>query len=247
MNCKNCKNLLNEDQDFCTNCGKSVLINKINKDERMDEVYYLNEKWWHRLSKVLIYGITLAVFIFSIFLSAEKFPISNNSGPEYVYSFEEPYSKTFGFSKKCKFLPKNSEESLSIDCGNIEKRFYEGKYYHLIDFLDRYSKSISYREEFLFKKNNRVVDPYCKEGSKGILFDFLCSPYSLEIDYQFLNEKIEKGYFDDILVKKIILLNPLLKSISLVILLPLISFVILRFVIYKTIIYIIFGNKKYEM
>lgn len=231
---------------------------------------YLENKWWHRLAKVIIYVVTLIVAVFSLVDFLDRIDEWKNPYPQYIYSFEKGYSEAFGFSKPCVFSPDNSKERLSIECGDAGKSFAplsiydfldeksgikpqnENHYPNLIDFLNRYSKSITYREEYLIKENHIEINSDC--GIKTGLDELLCRTSRNEpmlfresltnFDYKSFNEKIEQGNFDNISAKKIILLGPLLESLVSLIFLPLITFVVLKFVIYKTIIYIIFGKKK---
>lgn len=226
---------------------------------------YLENKWWHRLTRVIIYSVTLIVAVFSIVDFFDRIDTWNSPYPRYIYSFEKGYSEAFGFSKPCAFSPDNDEEHLSIKCGDAgisnsnipsivsflaeesgsKKPKKESRHLNLVDFLSRYSKSIVYKEEYLIRENYSDSNLNCKNKLEDGLFDeVLCRMHWFRVDYQLLNQKIEQGNFGNISAKKIILLGPLLESLVSLIFLPLITFVVLKFVIYKTIMYIIFGKKK---
>ena len=53
MYCEKCGNKINISDKFCTKCGHSVM--QVEKSEQAPEVFtvQLNERWWHRLLKVL--------------------------------------------------------------------------------------------------------------------------------------------------------------------------------------------------
>ncbi len=191
---------------------------------------YLENKWWHRLAKVIIYAVTLIVAVFSLVDFLDRIDVWKNPYPQYIYSFEKGYSEAFGFSKPCVFSPDNSKERLSIECGDVGKSFAplsiydfldeksgikpqnENHYPNLIDFLDRYSKSIAYKEEYLIKENQIDTNLDCGSGLEGLLCrahrgESISSRDSLtNFDYKSFNEKIEQGNFDNILAKKILLL-----------------------------------------
>jgi len=199
----------------------------------------LESKWWHRLIKVLIYGSTIAVFIICISSFIDDINSWNNPDPKYIYSFEPKYSETFGFSRDCTFNSENNENILFVDCGNVNKKSYNGTYYFLPDFLDRYAKSNSYKEEFLIKNSNCLpvssdsilrIKPFCYE--------------TLTTNYKLLNQRIEEGKFDNIQAKRIILIIPLVVNTTLTFIVPILWFFLLKLVIYRSFVYIILGKKK---
>ena len=197
----------------------------------------LESRWWHRLIKVLIYGSTIAVFSISIIFFINHISSWNNPDPKYVYSFESKYSKTYGFSKSCTFNPENNTNSISINCGNINQKWSGGYYGFLPDFLDRYARANSYKEEFLIK------DPECISANINYIgrMKLYCN---LVPNYQLLNQRIEQGEFNNIQAKRIIILPKLLTNITLMLLIPLLWFFLLKSVIYKAFVYIILGKKK---
>ncbi|MEK7588279.1 MAG: hypothetical protein AAB438_00490 [Patescibacteria group bacterium] len=198
----------------------------------------LESKWWHRLAKVLIYGSTIAVFVVCVILFFKHIGDWNNPDPRYIYSFESKYNETFGFPKACKFIPENSEDFLSIECGNISQKWSGGHYGFLPDFLDRYARSNSYKEEFLIR------DTKCEANNRFSLDNFFAPFCYLLPNYDFLNKRIEQGHFDNIEAKRIVILGPLIRNISLVFLAPIFWFFLLKSIIYRAVIYIILGKKK---
>lgn len=190
----------------------------------------LGLKWWHRLAKVLIFGSTLIIFIFSIIWFFRSFSDWNNPDPKYIYSFESKYEEAFGFIKPCTFLLENNEDSISIECGDVGEKWKGGNYGYLPDFLDRYSKSIGYKEEFISKS--------------PLMFNNKIMGYSLNVNYELFNKKIEQGQFNNVNAKRIILLGPLMRNIGIMFLVPIFWFFLIKDVIYRSIIYIILGNKK---
>ena len=100
MNCKNCGNILNKDEQFCTNCGEYYPTDKKVSTSTMRKrfsknifTFYLNDeyenKWWHRLTKVLIYGSTIVIFIFSVIFFANDIWAWSIPNSKYIYSFEK--------------------------------------------------------------------------------------------------------------------------------------------------------------
>ncbi len=211
------------------------IILKLLKFYREDE---LESRWWHRLVKVLIYGSTIIVFAISIGLFIDDIGVWNNPDPKYIYSFEPKYSDTFGFSKSCTFATENSKDSLFIDCGNINQKWKGGGYGFLPDFLDRYSRAGSYKEEFLVRTKPEGCD------TRNDIESYFCKLRILNVNYQLLNQRIEQGQFDNIQAKRIIILSPLIKNILLTLTIPIIWFLLLKSVIYRAFVYVILGKKK---
>lgn len=257
--CTNCGNIIDKDDDFCTNCGNISLVDKdssIAKIEKTEPViedtwrknritkniftFYLNDeyenKWWHRLTKVLIYGSTIVIFIFSVIFFANDIWAWSIPNSKYIYSFEKNYSSTLWLPKKCTFDVPNNIISLMIDCGDISEKSYNGEYYFLPDFLNRYSKSKQYREEFLANE----IDPECESNLSPTILRYC---YQLNVNYNSLNNAIEQGHFDNIKVKRV-LVTPILKTIGVLLLPTLIWFFILKSIIYRTLLYVVLGNKK---
>jgi hypothetical protein len=194
----------------------------------------LESRWWHRLIKVLIYGSTILILVFSISTFFDNIDSWNNPDPKYIYSFEPGYEEAFGFSKPCTFLPENSEEHISIKCGYIDESVSKNPVHFLPDFLDKYSKSISYREEFLTE-----TKPDCSKSK-----DIFCKYRYLSVNYNLLNEKILEGKFVSIEAKSVFVLSILLINIFLMIFIPLAWFLVLKFVAYGAFVYIVLGKKK---
>jgi hypothetical protein len=116
----------------------------------------VENKWWHRLVRVLIFGSTIVVAIFAI-----TFFISNSEiWKQYSYpafSFEDNYSTTKGKEVNCfiDFKP------TGVTCGEYAggKGPYEAKYaVDLSDFTKRYNKAI--KDEV----GQNTTDKICADG-----------------------------------------------------------------------------------
>lgn len=211
----------------------------------------LESKWWHRFIKVLIYGSTIVVFAFSIVWFIDNISTWNNPDPKYIYSFEPKYDEMYGFSKSCTFTPDNSEDYLSINCGNISEKWSGGRYGFLPDFLDRYSRAHFYEEEFLIKTTQNQQSG----GSSGFNFQPLgfdgkpinnkfFNGVKLTINYELFNQKIKDGSFDYIEAKRIIVMGPLIRNIFFIFIAPFVWFLVFKEVIYRVFIYVILGRKN---
>ncbi len=235
MKCKICQNKIEEVDSFCTKCGTKVSVSNRPKNAptkgKANNIFSISgkeNKWWHRFAKTLIYIITILIFGVSIYIFINNTYKWNSPDPSYVFSFENNYGKEIGFTEKCDFTPHNTEDYITIRCGEIGKNHnYNNGAGFLPDFLDRFSKSISYKEEFLSKTEPREV--------------FNKIYYKLEVDYPSLNDAILKGDFENIKAKKTIVLSELLKYLVVLFIPALVAFIILK-IIYRLIIYIIYGN-----
>lgn len=177
---------------------------------------------------IIISSIILSVIsIFIFFYNSDDW---KNTNPKYIYSFEPKYDDTFGFVESCGFLAKNSENNISIYCGDAST--------NLVSFLDKYSKSINYNYEFITKQNNiSELDKYIYSNSSysGDFFaNFIPQNNTIyNIKYTFLNQKISEGVFSDVNAKLVIKEDIFFIYLFLTIIIPIIYFCLLRFVFFK--------------
>jgi hypothetical protein len=273
MKCSKCYGNILPNSEFCTNCGELVSVNKsLPKKSFIKNLFTfshneLNDKWWHRLTKIVTYASTITVFLFSFFFLYENIDRQINPEPKYIYSFDKNYSKTFGIVRNCNFSPKNTASYTSINCGYVEEGPDTYPYHTLRTFLDQWTKARSYDQSMFwvavpkktapvkststptyniftgkFEDTGGIFDNY--DSTTGGVFDDLVLPSQrLELSHKLLNEKIQQGLFDDVTVKKVILIYPLLRNIALVFIAPILWFLFIKLVVYKSIIYIIYGSK----
>ena len=227
----------------------------------------LENKWWGRFAKVLIYGIALAIFIVFLYLLPNKLYDLTHSNPQYIYSFEQNYKQTFGVEEPCTFVPQNSENTITIDCGRINGNslvsssgisFYawqndwkcntsKGRLMkascnsQLINFLERYGESNSNKEEFLMLGSE--CKPTVQQIWDAALKTTSVKPDCYLVNFPVLNEKIEQGEFSGIKVKRIIFLNPIVGNVLVIFIAPILWLFLMKSVIYKLFKYIILGKK----
>ncbi|GEM_PF-3537610 len=220
-------------------------------------VFYKSEydnKWWHRLAKVLIYATTVTIFIFSIIIFIHHEDEWNTH--KYVYSFESTYSTAFGISHPCTFLlpTNNGGDSAPVQCGkfdNVRKLASDGYVSFWTDFLNRYTKATSSTEHFITQTIE--PNPYCDNAfyntsSSSFLRGLSCMKTLTyqDINYDLLNQKIQQGMFNGIRVKEILVRNLLICDSVLVIVIPLVWFIFARFVIYQTVLYVTLGKNRLD-
>src|SRR5690348_8692068 len=73
---------------------------------------YVEEKWWHRLLRVLMYASTCLALAFAGFLLLDS---SDNYTYSYTYSIEPDYESADGDENTCSYLEYSS--SRSVHCG----------------------------------------------------------------------------------------------------------------------------------
>lgn len=83
MFCENCGNKLKENHKFCTGCGHSNSSELSHKKESI----FSDEKWWHRLAKVIYIGLYLPLPVALIAVWSEN-------SQSCVSSFYPTYSRT---------------------------------------------------------------------------------------------------------------------------------------------------------
>jgi hypothetical protein len=231
----------------------------------------IENKWWHRMVNVFIFGSTILVAIFAISL----FVSNSEMWKKYSYpafSFENNYSSTKGKDVNCfiDFKP------AGVSCGEYadEKGPYEAKYeVDLSDFIKRYNKAI--KDEV----GQSTIDKICsagkalqadrnKLGVEGLdqkmlscmsltvdiapiqLSDFPSNPNNQHLTYdEYLTEKqvsFLSWLWLNIKAKMItsIIYPILFQNLIYVILATLGWFIFCESIIYRTILYIIYGKRK---
>jgi uncharacterized membrane protein len=53
MYCEHCGKKIEQGHKFCTKCGHSTVPAQVKNNTTQQPVFSLNDKWWHRLLKVL--------------------------------------------------------------------------------------------------------------------------------------------------------------------------------------------------
>lgn len=181
-----------------------TLQNIINffKDNRPD----LQNRWWHRLANVILYGSSLLLFlsILGLFLLEQPWEITT-----YHYSFELDYENIDAFESNCNFL---GTSYISVSgCGDI---------YSADTFLERYTKA---RGTF-----SKLEEAYTKGATAQQIIKGLKENNALS------DIRVKKAISNDYTVF-ILLFGVLIVAVP-------VWFIILRNIIYKTILYIVLGK-----
>lgn len=182
----------------------------------------IQNKWWHRLANVLIYGSTIIVAVSLVCLFISDI-FSGNSGWKtyhYTYSFESNYSQAKGEESSCS----NSSSGIRLwvnpmlPCGDI---------YNSETLLTRYAK------------DNGTYDQLIQKISQ--------SDGSWQSYDQLLNESIKNGDFPNVIkVKKqpVISYTILIEHTLLILLFILLWFIFWESIIYRAAVYVILGKNK---
>jgi hypothetical protein len=210
----------------------------------------LSKKWWHRLAQVLIYGTTIVVFFVSVF--AVFITLRDPSNWEtYIltkYNFENGFDKAQGETVDCNIhVSQNTNSWLEFDekmndlnCGKLNV--------NVAEFVDRYNSATKNAfgvslEPCPFNKDafGRLTPETLKCMDLTGLRLTIINPQDLSGD----NLKKYQDYFVDIKAKLLLKIN-----YGLFIEFPLLAlayvfgwFVFWESIIYRTIVYIIFGKK----
>jgi len=97
MFCKNCGNKIEKDLKFCTKCGNSVVYNEKENFKINQKIIILNDKWWHRLLKVIYIITYIPLLLIVPLVWSENLPYC------YTYTYSVPscsgsYSESFWYS-----------------------------------------------------------------------------------------------------------------------------------------------------
>ena len=211
----------------------------------------LENKWWHRLSMVLICGTTAVLVVIAIISFVSKIPEWRTS--RYIYSFEPQYSKMLSRSELCDFKVSDGYSDHSVNCGN----FYFLNSEELISFLNRYNNTFLDKNKYIIKiscvSTKSLYEKYVcdKKPSIQSVTEWVLSQkqgpndkYIEVVDYPVFNTSIENGEFANIKAKRVIDYDTLLESIALLVAIPLAWFIFWMSIIYRTMLYIIYGKRN---
>lgn len=93
MFCTNCGAKLNTDTSFCTECGKATsLVENQPKPtpsyQTITQPKSVSERWWHRLGRVIYYGMYLNLLW--------MIPLTWSENTSYYSSYSKTYSDSYG-------------------------------------------------------------------------------------------------------------------------------------------------------
>jgi hypothetical protein len=177
----------------------------------------LQGKWWHRLANVLIYGSTIIILFFAIFTSLLIYSFIDHS---FVYSFENDYSNFSGPEQSCYFETVSYYPYYTIDCGNLVSSD---------DFMSKYAQT-----------NKAASD------GKQLMLDGVEYKGETLHSSQILTGRINGGYLDNISTKEISAVDYLqsFEAIIYILVITIVWFIFWESIIYRALIYIIYGKRK---
>jgi len=175
----------------------------------------LHKRWWHRLISVLIYGSTITFFIFSLVGIAVLIGSKDWKIDYYIYNFEDKYLEVKGKERTCSFY--TGFTSPIINCGDLKNS---------TDFLEKINRTNTAIESLKILRETRTDDEIVKEI----------------INTRKVNDKISYKVLTTIKYKTFSLY--LLYIFGSSIFLSIIWFIIWESVIYRTLLYIIYGRKN---
>jgi len=220
-------------------------------------------RWWHRMANVLIYGSTIVVLILGITvicLSCSSWTILRYTS----YSFEPNYSSASGKEVSCYFYPSfdfsGTESSLStgnpiIDCGDISS---SQELLEKIPVSEDPKPEILPLSYFTQMYGNKIAsttgldEEFHGSYVQAILAQALRNTDgSIVTPNEFVNQQINYGtshsdWINNIKVKErtFTLWNILVADIFHVLITTLIWFIFWESIIYRALIYIIYGKRK---
>lgn len=200
------------------------------------------DKWWHRLALVLIYGSTIvgAIFLATLLISEEgEYWVSESYT---AYSFEQGYATADGKEIDCKFTASNLGDlpPISIfNCGDLSSDS---------EFLERYSRARGtydrlqeVREEKSPSLNLRALGG----GTRKVEYDNLSSTQKNKVNDKIMVELIQSGELDDIKVKRDLSFDyaSFFGGWGIYVLLILAWLIFWESIVYRTILFIVYGKK----
>ena len=189
-----------------------------------------NDKWWHRLSLVLIYGSTIVVAVFlAILLISEESDYWITQSYT-AYSFEQGYENAAGEERGCSFrVSARISQSPRFLCGDIESN---------TEFLDRYTKARGTYERLQELRPSDTPNMGIYESAK--------ERAESKTDEEIMAELIQSGELDNIKVKRTTSFKyaPFFGNWGVYILLVLVWLIFWESAVYRTILFIVYGKKN---
>jgi len=195
----------------------------------------LDKKWWHRLALVFIYGSTIfmAIFLAILLVSEGNHWVSESYT---AYSFEKGYLMAKGKEIDCKFSATGLSDLPVVSifrCGDLSSNS---------EFLDKYSRARGTYEK-LEEVRKQTDDTFV--GNR-ILERVGRIQRANATDNEILVQLIQGGELDNIKVKRVYSVDyaSLLGNWGIYVLLVLGWFIFWESIIYRVILYIIYGKSK---
>ncbi len=203
-------------------------------------------KWWHRLSQVLVFGSGIIVFIISILFSLDY--LGNHRYVAYhptAFSLEPNYERAKGKEFRCEeTLNFSGEERFIIKCEGIAISPEASKRYQILyNVADK-----DLEKQFGLDKYDAT---HCSNSEKF-------TTEAMDCIWQAVEDKQADAAYDEYLeaqkniarikVVKDIHYKYILSDVCMFLLVPIVSFIawilLWNSVIYRVILYIIYGKKK---
>lgn len=190
----------------------------------------LENKWWHRLVVVLIYGSTIAVFLFLLMLALQE--ILNKDFKwklyEYTYSFEKGYNTAKGKEEKCNI--RKNEDTVYVSCGDIKTK---------TELLNKIAESKDKVDELVKMRFSYVH--FEKRPSLSELMEA-----AEKFDNDMILNGVNNGDFQNLRVKVNSQTRYLVipASVFFAIVLAILWFICLYSILYRTALYVIYGSSK---
>lgn len=190
----------------------------------------LENKWWHRLIVVLIYGSTIAVFIYigvniSINIFRKDFKWESY---HYIYSFEKEYNAAKGTEENCDI--RKDENTVYISCGDIKTK---------TELLNKIAESKGQGDELV--KRRFSYGHFVNRPSLSELMDA-----AEKFDNDMVLNGIKNGDFQNLRVKinSHIRYFEILWPVFLLVVFTILWFIFLYSIIYRTVLYVIYGSSE---
>ena len=188
-------------------------------------------KWWHRLALVLIYGSTIVVAIFFAILLISEESEYWVSESYTAYSFEQGYEAADGKEMDCKFSVFESRggrlSPLSLfRCGDLDSD---------TDFLEKYTKA---RGTY-----NQLEELRLPKSSSGLYIP-VADRQGKKTDSEIMVELIQSGELDNVKVKRATSFEyvSFFGNWSLYLLIVLGWLIFWESIVYRTILFIAYGR-----
>lgn len=201
------------------------------------------DKWWHRLALVLIYGSTVVVGIFlAVLLVSEEGEYWVNESYT-AYNFEQGYETANGKEMDCKFSASSFFDLPPVSifrCGDFssDSEFLES-YFRARDTYERLQEV---REE-----KSPSINLQALGGESGkIQWNTLSSIRKNRIDSEIMVELIQSGELDKVKVKRAVSFEyaSFFGSWGLYLLFMLGWLMFWESIVYRTILFIVYGKKN---
>ncbi len=211
----------------------------------------IEKKWWHRLANVLIFGSTILLFIGTFLYLWDSLDSFKNYSYT-AYNFENGYTEAKGNEIECRFhlgdspITSNVGDKPYVVCGEDYSTDI-GQF--LKKYNDAFRQKFSINDDYCDIKGRDLFGKLTNEAIKCFREKNDISPLSMGSSNDKQKQWEEFDFSTNIKVKRESKINfgAISVFVGTLLLVTIGWFIVWEAIIYRALVYIIFGSKKYEV